>query len=437
MKRSITIAAAALFLAACASSGGTGGGLSLEEAVELSAAAVAEKLPPGTRVAIVGFEAEHQNLAAYIMDELAGALVDGSLEVADRNNLAYVFKELNFQMSGHVDDESAAGVGKFLGAAYVITGQLVNTGNAYRYRVNAITVETAKHEVSERHNVRNDRAARNLVAALQKTKLVSRTASYGAASPGAPESPAPASAGTFLDRGIMFAMRGDYEMAIEDFTEAVRMNPDLYAAYMLRGRALLASMSKVTNVDENFSSVGFTVNISASAEQQAVYDRALADYSQAIKLEPNSAKTYYERGCVYLNKGDKDRAIADYSQAIRLDPNYASAYNTRGSAYYGKRDKDRAIADCNQALRLDPNYALAYSSRAGAYSWKKDVNRAIADYSKAIKLDPNNGDNYWSRGSMYYDKGDYNRAFADFADMVRIYWNVAFYFNIRGAKYYD
>ena len=189
--------------AACATT--TTGGVgepSLDEAIERSAAAIASKLPQGTRVAIVAFESPHGNLSAYIMDELAGALVDGSLEVANRNNLEYVYKELGFQMSGEVDDESAQSIGKFLGARYVITGQLVNTGGRYRYRLNGINVATAIHESSTRLDVRNDRRFQDLFAALQKAAPAVRTASYGGAS-------GPKTAGTFLDRGITFASRGN------------------------------------------------------------------------------------------------------------------------------------------------------------------------------------------------------------------------------------
>jgi tetratricopeptide (TPR) repeat protein len=377
MKRWVSIPlygiAAALLLAACAgmasgSGGASGEGLSLDEAVEQSAAAVSEKLPARTRVAIVAFEAEHQNLAAYIMDELTGALVNSSLEVADRNNLEYVFKELNFQMSGDVDDESAAAVGKFLGAVYVITGQLVNTGGAYRYRLNAITVEAAKHEVSERRTVRDDQATKSLVAALREGKPAARAASYGTASSTETGRAPPSTAGPLLDWGIIFASRGEYHIAIKDFTEAIALKPDLYSAYILRGQAWYASVSRVTTAGKNFSGVSAELNTSVTREKQAVYDRAIADFDQAVKLEPNSFKAYFERGNVYIQKGDNDRAFADYTQAIRLNPDYASAYVGRGITSYVKNDYDRAITEYTQAIRLDPNNTDAYSNRGNYFT---------------------------------------------------------------------
>jgi Flp pilus assembly protein TadD len=72
---------------------------------------------------------------------------------------------------------------------------------------------------------------------------------------------------------------------------------------------------------------------------------------------PHDAKAYAERGAAHLNKGDIDQAIADYTEAIRLDPYDAEAYNGRGFAYGSKGEYDRAIADYTEAIRLNPNYA--------------------------------------------------------------------------------
>jgi tetratricopeptide (TPR) repeat protein len=424
------LVAAMLFTpAACVTTGG-GDLPSLNEAIEQSAADIADKLPEGTRVAVAAFASPHENLSGYIMDELAGALTDGSLEVADRNNLEYVYKELKFQMSGEVDDESARSIGKFLGARYVITGQLVNTGGGYRYRLNGINVETAVHESSTRLDVRDDRAFKRLLAAVQTEAPVTRTAGYGTA---------PRTAGTFLDRGITFAGRGEYDLAIADFTEAVNLNPDLVAAWMLRGRALYASVSDVTYVGENFSGVVTvsTVGAVVSEEKKAVYDRAIADFTQAIRLDPDNAIAYEERGNAYASKGDYDRAIADFNQAIRINPDYVAAYNNRGNVYNDKGEYDRAIADYTQAIRINPNDAFAYNGRGSAYDDKGDHDRAIADYTRAVRINPDYSGAYYNRGNAYSDKREYDRAIADYTQAIRINPNYVAAYNNRGNAYKD
>src|SRR5262245_6906732 len=68
----------------------------------------------------------------------------------------------------------------------------------------------------------------------------------------------------------------------------------------------------------------------------------------------NRAVAYNNRGFAYANKKDFDRAIADYNEAIKLDPRYAGAYVNRGVAHGEKRDLDRAVADFTEAIRLKP-----------------------------------------------------------------------------------
>jgi tetratricopeptide (TPR) repeat protein len=301
------------------------------------------------------------------MEELTGALVDRGIEVADRQNLDYVKKELNFQASGDVSDESAKSIGKFLGADLVITGQLQDIGDAYRYRASAISVEEATRASVTRLNVRNDSALRRMITALVSQPIANKAAKYGVS-----ENTVPQTAGSFLDRGLLFSSRGDYEMAIEYYNEALRLNPNLVAAYFYRGYAY---------------------------NEKRDYDRGIVDYTQAIRLDPNNAFTYYNRGYGYYNKGDSDQAIADYSQAIRLDPNYTDAYNNRGIAYYDKGDIEKAIADYTQAIRLNPNYALAYNGRGNAYNYKNDYDQAIANHTQAIRLDPDHPYFYYNRGN--------------------------------------
>src|SRR5262249_34267874 len=95
----------------------------------------------------------------------------------------------------------------------------------------------------------------------------------------------------------------------------------------------------------------------ATASNDRDYDRAIALFSEAIRLDPHYSMAFNDRGIAYLNKGDVDRAISDYNEAIRLDPHNSKAFNNRGNAYSKKGDNDRAISDYNEAIRLDPNYS--------------------------------------------------------------------------------
>src|SRR5260370_73981 len=93
-------------------------------------------------------------------------------------------------------------------------------------------------------------------------------------------------------------------------------------------------------------------------------DHAIADYSDAIRLNPKVAGAYANRGRAYRAKGDNDHAIADYTKAIKLDPKLANAYDNRGRAYRAKGENDRATRDFKEAIRLDPKLAPALKALA-------------------------------------------------------------------------
>jgi len=246
----------------------------------------------------------------------------------------------------------------------------------------------------------------------------------------------------YFKRGDSYNEKKDYDRAIADFTQAIKLDPNDKLAYKNRGNAYFdkqdydsafADYNQAIRIDPNYPNV--YNNRGNVYRKKGDYDRALADYNQAIKLDPNFLIAYLNRGSVYYDKGDDDRAIADFTQVIKLDPNYAVAYKNRGNAYHFKNEYDSAIADYNQAIKLDPNDASAYFSRGNAYYDKKQYDRAIADYNQAIKLDPNYSLAYFRRGDSYDEKEDYNRAIADFTQAIKLNPNFLTAFFYRGLVY--
>ena len=117
-------------------------------------------------------------------------------------------------------------------------------------------------------------------------------------------------------------------------------------------------------------------------------DRAIADYTEAIRLNPKDALAYDNRGTAWRDKGNRERALADYNIAIRLNLNNAAAFNNRGNLWREKGGNRRAIADYNEAIRIDPNYAVAYCNRGKAWQASGDAAHAAADYTEALQRDP-------------------------------------------------
>jgi len=145
----------------------TENGFSLQEVIDKSAEKISGEIPKNSRVAVISFESASYNLSNYIIGELNGSLKDQGINVVDRQNLAMAIKELNFQMSGYVDDNTARSIGKMLGADVVVTGQLLNLGVLYRYQASAIEVETAVRASIARFDVRNDKVMQSIIEATK------------------------------------------------------------------------------------------------------------------------------------------------------------------------------------------------------------------------------------------------------------------------------
>jgi tetratricopeptide (TPR) repeat protein len=103
----------------------------------------------------------------------------------------------------------------------------------------------------------------------------------------------------------------------------------------------------------------------------------------------NRAVAYTNRGIAYSGKKDYDRGIADFNEAIRLDPSLAEPYNNRGVAYQDKGDYDRAVADFSEAITIDPSHAaIAYRNRGHLFETQGRREEAIADFRQALAIDP-------------------------------------------------
>ncbi len=181
------------------------------------------------------------------------------------------------------------------------------------------------------------------------------------------------------------------EDSISAYNRAIRLQPDAAESYNNRGA------------------------VKAVSDQ---YDGAIADYDEAIRLKPDFAEAYYNRGSAKGASGQYDSAIADYDEAIRLKPDYAEAYYNRGFAKGALGQYADAIADCDEAIRLKSDYAEAYNNRGFAKGALRQYADAIADYDEAIRLKPNHAKAYNNRGFAKGALGQYADAIVDFDEGI-------------------
>lgn len=132
------------------------------------------------------------------------------------------------------------------------------------------------------------------------------------------------------------------------------------------------------------------------------------------------AFAYEGRGRIAMRHGNYQGAIADFDQAIRLDPNRASLFRDRGLAHKETAELDLAIADYDEAIALAPGLAAPYYERALALVAKGDLDLAVLSFNTAVRLVPNDADARLNRGLALLAQGRPEEARADFEAVLTL-----------------
>jgi tetratricopeptide (TPR) repeat protein len=166
------------------------------------------------------------------------------------------------------------------------------------------------------------------------------------------------------------------------------------------------------------------------------YQGAIADANQAVRLAPNNALGYILRAEIRRFLGDFQAAIVDANQALRLDSNNFFAYSARANAYLLLGSLQAALADANQAIRFAHKNAVCecagYALRSEVYYFLSNYQLALADANKAIQLNPKNIDGYTLRGAAQIGLRDYRAAQADLDQAFRVQSTNGYAYYFRG-----
>jgi len=146
--------------------------------------------------------------------------------------------------------------------------------------------------------------------------------------------------------------------------------------------------------------------------------RAIADFSEAIEIEPQQLRALFERGRFYAGVlGDLDRALQDFDAAITTNPRYTDALNYRGGIRRRTGDYDGAIKDFTASLAATDD-ARIHLARGGAYRAKGDYTHALEDYEEALTLVPGRIALIEVRAEANFSMARYEAAVADFSRVL-------------------
>jgi len=210
-----------------------------------------------------------------------------------------------------------------------------------------------------------------------------------------------------FQRGKELQERKETDRALAEYTEALRHRPDFADALFQRGLLHLETKQ---------------------------YNPAITDFDAVIKLEPTRAAAFAQRANAHREARDPAAALRDCAEAIRLDPKQAGAYHTRALIRGAAREYDQVVADCDEAIRLDPVPARPYDTRGRAYLFRpeRDLGKAIENFTAAIRLEPTFALAHVHRGVAYRLQGDLERALPDFNEALRLDPNLGYGYFCRG-----
>ncbi|MCX4780934.1 tetratricopeptide repeat protein [Streptomyces sp. NBC_01264] len=199
---------------------------------------------------------------------------------------------------------------------------------------------------------------------------------------------------TLILRGRDHRVAEDYVQAVADYTQALALDPGAVRAHL--GRAL--------------------THLLTSSD-----DEAIADYTRVIEVDPGHASSLIDRGMLYRWADRYEESLADLNRAVETVPDDQWALAERGATYHAMARYEEALADFARALAAQPAHeTLTLVRRADTFEAMGRHEEALDDFRSAIELSPDYGWAYFGRAHTLRDLGRYEEALADFTRAVEL-----------------
>lgn len=206
--------------------------------------------------------------------------------------------------------------------------------------------------------------------------------------------------------GLAYSKQEKYDLAIDHFTEVLRLKPGYWDCHIAIGFAL----TKIGN-------------------QSQAYNH----FAEALRLKPDSFDAHYNIAVVFFEKGDIENAVKHYLAGLRLKPYSEKALVNLGNIYLanGKTTKAR---DCfNKALKIKPSSVNSHYNLGIILAEQGNINAAIKKYEETLRLDPNFVEAHYSMGNALVTIGKMEEAINHFSRVLKIDPDFEQAHNILGA----
>lgn len=219
----------------------------------------------------------------------------------------------------------------------------------------------------------------------------------------------------------------DFRGAVEDFSEAIRLDPKLAAAWYNRGnarldlgdyQAALLDLGEAARLDASLVGAPY----SAGLVKQALGDHQGAQdaFRLALKATPSLEQALLRRARSLDSLGEEEEALKLLDTVLRGRSDSYLAWVQRGQMHQELYLYETAAADFSRAVELSPGHPAALSARAAVLDAGGKELQAIEDYTAAIALEPADASLYQSRGHARYHGGRYAEAVEDWRKAVAL-----------------
>jgi tetratricopeptide (TPR) repeat protein len=172
------------------------------------------------------------------------------------------------------------------------------------------------------------------------------------------------------------------------------------------------------------------------AEANALYQKAIDHYSQAIKLNKIDHESHNNRANIYMDLNRFDLALSDYKSALAIKPDYHVAMDNLGGLYARRGLYDSAYYWLSRAIEKKPDYKPAYSNRALVLMEMNRHADAINDWKKYLQYDPDAADIINTIGLCYRILGNPQEALGYINRALQLNPNVAAFYLNRSYTYF-
>lgn len=230
-----------------------------------------------------------------------------------------------------------------------------------------------------------------------------------------------ADAQALFERGHQSFESRDFREAVECFSRAIKLRPDVAAGYRYRAMAYLELGQRTDALNDLDRAIRLKPDDPALYADRAdvlfrqkSYEAAISDCDRVLTLDTGWAPIRGLRGECYAAVGDTPKALADFAEAIQTDPDHATGYLlARANLFLETEQYDECVNDANAVLRIDPENAAGYQVRGLAQREQRHLEAAEVDLSEAARLDPKAELVRLARATVRIDLGRYDSAIED------------------------